>query len=78
MSDAPIDPGGSPPTPPRRRRQRYGGTHPRRFEEKYKEHDPERFPELAAHVRESGRTPAGTHVPILVDEVIAAATPPSL
>jgi 16S rRNA (cytosine1402-N4)-methyltransferase len=65
----------APPPPPHRRRPRYRGTHPRRFDEKYKEHDPERFPELAAHVRESGRTPAGTHVPILVEEVLAALDP---
>ncbi len=57
---------------PRRRRPRYRGTHPRRFEEKYKELAPDAHPELIAHVRARGMTPAGQHVPILVDEVLAA------
>ena len=69
MADAPNDP---PPLPPHRRRVRYRGTHPRGFAEKYKELDAEKHPELVAHVRESGRTPAGQHVPILVAEVLEA------
>lgn len=61
------------PTPqPHRRRPRYRGTHPRRFEEKYKELAPEAHPDLIEHVRSRGMTPAGQHVPILVDEVLAA------
>jgi 16S rRNA (cytosine1402-N4)-methyltransferase len=66
------------PVPPReehRRRPRYRGTHPRRFDEKYKELAPEQYPELVAHVRERGQTPAGQHVPILLDEVLAALAP---
>ena len=59
------------PEPQRRRRPRYKGTHPRRFEEKYKELDPARYPELVEHVRSRGQTPAGQHVPILVDEALA-------
>lgn len=59
--------------PPRRRR--YSGTHPRRFEERYKELDPDTYPEIAGHVRSQGRTPAGTHVPIMVEEVLAALQP---
>jgi 16S rRNA (cytosine1402-N4)-methyltransferase len=62
-------------TPPRRRRARYRGRYPRRFHEKYKEHAPQRYPELIEHVRERGRTPAGQHVPILVEEVLAALAP---
>jgi 16S rRNA (cytosine1402-N4)-methyltransferase len=57
-------------TPPRRRRPRYPGKFPRRFEHKYKELDPARHPDTVARVRESGKTPAGTHIPILVAEVI--------
>jgi 16S rRNA (cytosine1402-N4)-methyltransferase len=53
------------------RRPRYSGTHPRRFEQRYKELDPEAFPEMREHVLAQGRTPAGTHVPVLVDEVLA-------
>ena len=61
--------------PPRRRRPRYPGTHPRAFSEKYKEQDPTRFPGERAKVLASGRTPAGSHVPVLVAEVLAALEP---
>jgi 16S rRNA (cytosine1402-N4)-methyltransferase len=60
---------------PHRRRARYPGTHPRRFEEKYKEHAPEEHPGIIEHVRARGQTPAGRHVPILVDEVLAVLEP---
>ena len=58
--------------PPHRRRPRYAGTHPRRFEEKYKERSPEQYPGIVAHLREHGKTPAGQHVPVLVEEVLGA------
>jgi 16S rRNA (cytosine1402-N4)-methyltransferase len=58
------------PRPPRRKR--YAGKNPRRFEEKYKELDPERFAETVGKVLESGKTPAGMHVPILVTECLEA------
>jgi 16S rRNA (cytosine1402-N4)-methyltransferase len=58
-----------------RRRPRYAGRNPRRFEEKYKERDPARFPETVAKVAASGKTPAGTHRPILVAEVLEALNP---
>jgi 16S rRNA (cytosine1402-N4)-methyltransferase len=61
--------------PPHQRRPRYPRTHPRRFEEKYKELAPERYPEIVPHVLARGRTPAGQHVPILVEEVLAALAP---
>jgi 16S rRNA (cytosine1402-N4)-methyltransferase len=61
--------------PARKRRARYRGTHPRGFHEKYKEHAPQRYPELIEHVRERGQTPAGQHVPILVQEVLDALAP---
>lgn len=61
--------------PPRQRRPRYAGTHPRRFEEKYKEKDAARYPEERAKVIASGKTPAGTHVPVLVAEVLEALAP---
>jgi 16S rRNA (cytosine1402-N4)-methyltransferase len=54
------------PRPPRRKR--YSGRNPRRFEDKYKEHDPAKYAETVAKVIASGKTPAGTHIPILVDE----------
>ncbi len=59
----------------KRRRPRYPGTHPRRFAEKYKELDPARFPEEREKVLASGKTPAGSHVPVLVAEVLAALAP---
>ncbi len=63
------------PGPPRKRRPRYAGTHPRRFEEKYKERDAARYPEEREKVLASGKTPAGTHVPVLVAEVLEALAP---
>ncbi len=59
-----------PPRPPRRKR--YSGKNPRRFEDKYKEHDPARYAGTVAKVIASGKTPAGSHVPILVDECMEA------
>jgi 16S rRNA (cytosine1402-N4)-methyltransferase len=70
MSEPPGD-----PRPDHQRRPRYRGTHPRRYGEKYKELAPERYPDLVAHVRERGQTPAGQHVPILVDESLAVLAP---
>lgn len=61
--------------PPPKRRLRYRGTHPQRFEQRYKELDAKRFPEMQKHVRAQGRTPAGTHVPILLPELLEALAP---
>jgi len=61
------------PRPPRR--VRYQGTHPRQFQEKYKELDPVRFLAEQEKVRERGHTPAGTHRPICVDEILQALAP---
>ncbi|MCX5655755.1 MAG: 16S rRNA (cytosine(1402)-N(4))-methyltransferase RsmH [Planctomycetota bacterium] len=70
-SDQPNDPSG-PPQGPHKRRPRYPGKYPRRFEHRYKELTPDAHPEIQAHVRAQGRTPAGTHVPVLVAEVMEA------
>ncbi len=66
------DTANSPETPPPRppRRPRYRGTHPRKFHEKYKEWDPSADPETFAKVLASGKTPAGTHRPIMVREIL--------
>ncbi|MCW1925245.1 16S rRNA (cytosine(1402)-N(4))-methyltransferase RsmH [Luteolibacter arcticus] len=56
------------PRPPRRKR--YLGKNPRRFEDKYKELNPERYAETVGKVLESGKTPAGMHVPIMVEECL--------
>lgn len=60
---------------PHRRRPRYSGKNPRRFEDKYKELNPERYAETIAKVRASGKTPAGQHVPILLNEIMQILAP---
>jgi 16S rRNA (cytosine1402-N4)-methyltransferase len=71
----------TPPSPtdpqpvPHKRRPRYRGTHPRRFNEKYKELDPQKNPDLIEKVIASGKTPAGTHRPIMVDEILRVLAP---
>ncbi len=56
--------------PIHKRRPRYSGKNPRRFEDKYKEHAPENYPETIAQVLASGKTPAGSHRPIMVQEIL--------
>ena len=76
MSDDLISfPDGSPPSTPHKRRVRYSGKNPRRFEEKYKERDPQRYAGTVAKVLASGKTPAGTHRPIMVAEILTALAP---
>jgi 16S rRNA (cytosine1402-N4)-methyltransferase len=58
-----------------KRRKRYGGTHPKKFGEKYKERNPQKYPDIHKHLRAKGKTPAGTHVPIMVEEVIGLLKP---
>ena len=53
-----------------KRRVRYRGTHPRQFAEKYKELNPERHALELQKVMERGDTPAGTHRPICVREIL--------
>ena len=53
-----------------RRRVHYQGKYPRRFEEKYKERQPEKYRAEIAHVIAKGNTPAGMHIPIMVDEIL--------
>ena len=65
------DPGNPISTPTvHKRRVRYSGTHPRKFAEKYKEHNPQQYPDAVAKVMASGKTPAGMHRPIMVDEIL--------
>jgi len=68
MSDTPVP-------APHRRRPRYSGKNPRRFEDKYKEHDPVRYAETVEKVLASGKTPAGTHRPIMVAEILELLAP---
>jgi 16S rRNA (cytosine1402-N4)-methyltransferase len=57
------------------RRPRYRGKNPRHFHEKYKEHDPERYADDVAKVLASGKTPAGTHRPVLMREILEVLSP---
>lgn len=71
-----IDPAPSNPPPEKpKRRPRYAGKNPRRFEDKYKEHQADKYPETIAKVIASGKTPAGAHRPIMVDEILTALQP---
>ena len=55
---------------PHKRRVRYSGKYPKKFNEKYKELNPERYGDTVAHVIAKGNTPAGTHIPIMVQEIL--------
>ncbi len=61
--------------PAHKRRPRYPGRNPRRFHEKYKELNPERYAADVEKVLASGKTPAGTHRPIMVEEVLRCFRP---
>ena len=85
MADTPM-PAAAPPTDPaapaapaapsaHRRRVRYAGTHPKQFAEKYKELDPARHAEELHKVMQRGQTPAGSHRPICVAEILAVLAP---
>lgn len=53
-----------------KRRVRYSGKYPRKFSEKYKELNPEKYGEAVSHVIAKGNTPAGMHIPIMVQEIL--------
>ena len=57
------------------RRPRYPGRNPRRFEDKYKELNPDRYAADVEKILASGKTPAGSHRPIMVAEVLACLRP---
>jgi 16S rRNA (cytosine1402-N4)-methyltransferase len=66
----------SEPSPqPHRRRPRYPGKYPREFEQKYKELDPVRNAATIQKVLASGKTPAGMHRPIMVQEILEVLAP---
>ncbi len=54
-----------------KRRVRYKGTHPRNYREKYKELNPEKYQKEVEKIIQSGKTPAGMHIPICVEEILA-------
>ncbi len=53
-----------------KRRVRYQGTHPRNYQEKYKELSPEKYKADVEAIIQRGKTPAGMHLPIMVDEIL--------
>ena len=53
-----------------KRRARYKGTHPKKFSEKYKEHQPEKYKDDIEKIISKGKTPAGMHISIMVDEIL--------
>ena len=53
-----------------KRRVHYRGTHPRNFQEKYKELNPEKYREDVEKIIRSGKTPAGMHISIMVEEIL--------
>ena len=57
------------------RRPRYPGKNPRAFHLKYKELQPERYAADVQKVLQAGKTPAGMHRPILVDELLQVLDP---
>jgi len=59
------------------RRRRYSGTHPKSYLQKYKEHNIAAYPEIKAHLLAKGKTPVGTHIPVLTEEVLACLRPRS-
>jgi 16S rRNA (cytosine1402-N4)-methyltransferase len=56
--------------PKKLRRVRYSGTHPKAFKEKYKELQPELYADDVDKVMQQGRTPAGMHRSICVNEIL--------
>jgi 16S rRNA (cytosine1402-N4)-methyltransferase len=57
------------------RRARYPGKNPRQFHHKYKELNPDRYASDVEKVLAAGKTPAGMHRPIMVDEVLRCLRP---
>ncbi len=57
------------------RRERYTGKNPRHFDQKYKEHQADRYTADVEKILASGKTPAGSHRPIMVDEILAVLKP---
>jgi hypothetical protein len=72
MSDESVS---QPPAIRPKRRPRYPGRNPRKFEEKYKEHNPARYADTVEKVLASGKTPAGTHRPIMALEILEMLAP---
>ncbi len=80
MSDSPPKTGHAAPSHDsaphvHKRRPRYSGKHPRKFHEKYKELNPENYRTDVEKILSSGKTPAGMHRPIMVQEILDVLAP---
>lgn len=53
-----------------KRRPRYSGNYPKNFHEKYKEHNPDQYKDEVEKIIKKGKTPAGSHIPIMVNEIL--------
>lgn len=53
-----------------KRRVRYSRTHPRNYKEKYKELNPEKYQDDVKKIIGQGKTPAGMHISIMVQEIL--------
>ena len=53
-----------------KRRVRYKGTHPKSYKEKYKELQPDKYQADVEKIIQSGKTPAGMHISIMVEEIL--------
>ncbi len=53
-----------------KRRAHYKGKYPRSFNEKYKEFNPDKYQDTIERIIQKGNTPAGTHIPIMVNEIL--------
>ncbi len=62
-------------SPLRKRRVRYKGKNPRKFDEKYKELNAEQYADDVGKITQRGKTPAGTHRPIMVSEILGILDP---
>ena len=71
LAAAPTDPTLEKPL----RRVRYRGRNPRHFREKYKEFQPDRYSDDVAKVIAGGKTPAGTHRPVMLAEILGVLVP---
>ncbi len=56
--------------PKKPRRVRYSGSHPKKFIEKYKELEPNKYTADVQNIIAQGRTPAGMHISICVNEIL--------
>ncbi len=65
-----IIPGPHESSPVWKRRARYAGKNPRAFHDKYKELQPDRYASEVQKVLEAGKTPAGSHRAIMVEDVL--------